>query len=183
MDPNHDVPPVFFMLAVGRLGEFGANQSLPWPRQSEDMRRFRTITKTTTRSDRFNAVIMGWKTWMSIGAKPLPERINFVLTSRQPPDNEIEGVIFVKNIDACYALIDHGADAIENVFVIGGMLTFDAFLADDQQRKRIYGAYITYVDGDYPEADVRVDISRFEQRFPVVVEESTTDHLRFSFRQ
>lgn len=183
MDQNQVASPIFFILAVGRHGEIGTKQSLPWPRLPADMRHFRRVTEETTAESTKNAVVMGWKTWVSIGMKPLRNRINVVLTTRQPPDHEVDGVIFVDSVDQCYKAIDQLADVIEKAFVIGGKETFDAFFADDHQRKRIYGAHITYIDDEFPEADVRVDVSLFEQRFPVVVDESLFGNLRFIFRQ
>lgn len=185
MDQNSSVPPIFFVLAVGKLGEFGTNKTLPWPRIPEDMRHFRTLTTETKSSALINVVIMGWNTWESIGSSPLPYRVNFVLTSRQPPDNEeVDGVIFVSSIDACYEAITHCSELIETVYIIGGVQIIDAFLDDDIRRKRIYGAFITYIDEEFPTADVLFDVEKLEHRYPVVVDESSTmSNLRFVFRQ
>ena len=65
---------VFAVDATGGLGNKG---SLPWPNDSEDLKRFKKITTD-------NIVVMGRKTWDSLGSrKPLPNRLN-VVVSRCP---------------------------------------------------------------------------------------------------
>jgi dihydrofolate reductase len=54
-------------------GAFGTEDGLPWPRSKEDMRRFRQAT-------RGHAVIMGRKTWESLGRQPLEGRFNIVVS-------------------------------------------------------------------------------------------------------
>lgn len=61
------------IFASDSQGGMGINQSLPWPRLSDDFANFRRQTTG-------NVVIMGSRTWTSIGSKPLANRINVVLT-------------------------------------------------------------------------------------------------------
>ena len=82
----HDTPPpagspsapdparahrIAVIAAVARNGIIGVDNRLPW-RLPEDMRRFRALTTG-------HAVIMGRRTWESIG-KPLPGRQNLVVS-------------------------------------------------------------------------------------------------------
>ena len=53
----------------------GINNELPWPKHTEDLKWFRMNTKN-------GIVIMGRKTWESLGNRPLKDRVNVVLTSR-----------------------------------------------------------------------------------------------------
>jgi len=81
--------------ASGSRG-IGASGQLPW-RLPEDMSYFKRLTTTTSNTTSssssednrilMNAVIMGRKTWESIPPKfrPLPKRINVVLTSSSDP--------------------------------------------------------------------------------------------------
>ena len=62
------------ILAVDANFGIGRNNGLPWPHESEDMKWFRDNTKDSV-------VIMGRKTWESIGCRPLPKRINIVITN------------------------------------------------------------------------------------------------------
>ena len=63
--------PLALIAAVAANGVIGANNELPW-RLPDDMKRFRALTTG-------HAVIMGRKTWESLG-RPLPERQNIVVT-------------------------------------------------------------------------------------------------------
>lgn len=62
------------ILAVDANFGIGRNNGLPWPHETEDMKWFRDNTKDSV-------VIMGRKTWESIGCRPLPKRINIVVTN------------------------------------------------------------------------------------------------------
>lgn len=53
----------------------GNDGDLPWPKHSADMRWFKAHTVGT-------AVVMGRKTWESIGSKALPGRANIVISSQ-----------------------------------------------------------------------------------------------------
>lgn len=59
----------------------GKNNSLPWPRNDYDMKWFRDNTNK-------GIVVMGRKTWESIGSRPLPNRTNIVITSQDLMYNE-----------------------------------------------------------------------------------------------
>lgn len=63
------------ILACDKNWGIGRNNGLPWPRNDYDMKWFRENTLD-------GVVVMGRKTWESIGSKPLPKRINIVVTSR-----------------------------------------------------------------------------------------------------
>ena len=60
--------------AVARNGVIGLSGRLPW-RLPDDLRHFRALTSG-------HAIVMGRKTWDSIG-KPLPERQNIVVSRRR----------------------------------------------------------------------------------------------------
>ena len=117
----HDTPPpaaspseleapaahrVALIAAIARNGIIGANNRLPW-RLPEDMKRFRALTTG-------HAVIMGRRTWESIG-EALPERQNIVVT-RQAPHRAPKDVEFAGSLDAALARVR----LPDPVFVIGG---------------------------------------------------------------
>lgn len=52
----------------------GKNGGLPWPYHAEDMKWFRDNTTD-------DVVVMGSKTWESIGSMKLPKRINVILSN------------------------------------------------------------------------------------------------------
>ena len=61
-------------------GFIGKNGTIPW-HIPEDLRRFKALTTG-------HAVVMGRKTWDSLPVKPLPSRLNVVLT-REPLPNRV----------------------------------------------------------------------------------------------
>ncbi|MDD7587127.1 MAG: dihydrofolate reductase [Corynebacterium glucuronolyticum] len=64
--------------AQSRDGIIGDGSSMPW-HLPEDLRHFKN---TTMGED----ILMGRKTWESIGSRALPGRINLVLSTREPGD-------------------------------------------------------------------------------------------------
>ncbi len=89
----------------------GRNNSLPW-HLSEDLKYFKRTTMG-------NCIIMGRKTWESIG-RPLPGRTNIVITTK--PDYEAEGARVVASLPAAIKLAESISliDGSEEAFVIGG---------------------------------------------------------------
>lgn len=76
--------------ALTKNGCIGVDNTLPWGRMREDMRFFK---KTTTGK----AVIMGRKTYESLGCKPLKDRLNIVISSTL--EDEYESVKIVSSFD------------------------------------------------------------------------------------
>ena len=63
------------ILACDLNGGIGYQNKLPWTNIQGDLPRFKRLTEGQT-------VIMGRNTWDSLPKKPLPNRINFVVSSR-----------------------------------------------------------------------------------------------------
>ena len=110
------------ILATGPDGQLGYKNGLPWPMIREDMQHFNRLTKGRTR----NAVVMGRKTWTSIG-KPLPKRRNIVVSrdlDARAKYSIPESVVVVNSfVDAA----EHMED-IDQCFVIGGSSMYNASL-------------------------------------------------------
>lgn len=155
-----------FMVAAGSRGEIGAGGTLPWPRLPTDMRRFRHITTATFDKTKVNAVVMGRRTWDSLGRTPLGGRVNIVLGAGSGE------AVFVPSVDACCAYVDQRTD-LESVFVIGGWRTFESFLEHAEAAKRIGSLYITHVLAEFPDADTFISVPRLENFFPVVVHDTS----------
>lgn len=92
----------------------GYKNTLPW-KQSEDLKRFKILTVGRT-------VVMGRKTFESIGSKPLPSRHNIVVSSSKPEDN-LTGATWL-TIDEVNMLVQ----TLPNVFIIGGQSLYQHFL-------------------------------------------------------
>ena len=76
--------PLHIIAAIDKNNGLGINNTIPW-HLSADLKYFKKITTEVTAANKQNAVIMGRKTWDSIPDKykPLPERLNIVLTRNQ----------------------------------------------------------------------------------------------------
>lgn len=134
---------VSIIVAIARNGVIGDKNSLLW-HIKEDMRFFRTTTSG-------HAVVMGRKTFESLGSKPLPKRTNIVITRA---DREFDGALTAHSLEEAIAM----AAGDEEIFIIGGAQIYaEALRLADRM-------YITYVDCDY-EGDTsfpEVDYSQWE---------------------
>ena len=96
--------------AIAALAEnrvIGAGGKIPW-RLPEDLKFFKEKTLGHT-------VVMGRKTWDSLG-KPLPGRRNVVVSRKLPPgEKSLPGAVVVPSLEAVEALPTQG-----EVWVIGG---------------------------------------------------------------
>ena len=101
--------------AVDRKGAIGKRGKLPW-HYSADMKFFR---ETTTG----HAVVMGRKTWLTIG-KPLKNRLNIVV-SRDRNIEPQESLIVLSDIDS---VLSFNKSLSTDLFVIGGAQIYEAFL-------------------------------------------------------
>lgn len=105
------------IVAVDRNGAIGKAGGLPW-HYSSDLKFFKGQTTG-------NAVVMGYKTWLSL-KKPLPNRLNIVLTRRADTEPR-NSVVWLRDRHSVLALKDYlNCD----LFIIGGAQIFSAFLAD-----------------------------------------------------
>lgn len=121
-------------IARARNGVIGRDGDLPW-RLKSDL----AIFKATTL---FKPVIMGRKTWDSLPKKPLPGRLNVVLS--RDGTFEPEGAIVCEQLNEAFQIArEHAADdGAEEVCVIGGASLFAEALP---RAKRLY---LTEVDAE-----------------------------------
>jgi dihydrofolate reductase len=98
---------VALIAAVAENNVIGDGQAMPW-RLSSDLKRFRRLTMG-------KPVIMGRKTWQSIG-KPLQGRTNIVVTRQ--PGFSADGALVAPSLDAALGLAER--EAPEEIMVIGG---------------------------------------------------------------
>jgi dihydrofolate reductase len=120
----------------------GFKNHLPWPPNSKDMAHFVRTTKTTIDPNKKNAVIMGRKTYESIG-HPLPGRHNCIVTSKKYPNIDC-----FRNFTDCLEFVGKNIN-IESVFVIGG---YQLYL-EAMKSKYCKNVIKTIIPGDY-ESDV-----------------------------
>jgi len=81
----------------------GLNNCIPW-HYSEDFKRFKRVTLNS-------AIIMGRKTWESIGSKALPKRRNIVISR-----SEVKGIEHYPSIEQAL----RACSEENNIWLIGG---------------------------------------------------------------
>lgn len=114
--------------AIGRHGDLPWKRSLP-----ADLAHFKKLTKGGN-------VVMGRKTFESIGSHPLPERENIVISSRP---TGIKGVLTAVNLESALALARY------KTFIIGGAQVYGDALGIPE----IDTIYTTEVDATFSDAD------------------------------
>lgn len=120
------------IVAYGRNGEIGAHGDLPWGRNLPgDLAQFKRRTTG-------GSIIMGRRTFESIGRKPLPNRENIVVSSTPAG---VSGVLTALSLESAYALARYP------IFIIGGARLYRAALPT------VDVIYATEVDATFPDAD------------------------------
>lgn len=131
----------------------GKDNELPW-HISADLQHFKKMTTANSDSDVKGIVIMGRKTFESMGSKPLPKRVSFIITSQldyaeQKGLENKENAYVVHNLDDALtqaASLAHGAH-LETIWVIGGEQVFkESMMYTDRIE-------LTHVDTDINDGD------------------------------
>ena len=133
------LPHIALVVARARNGVIGRDGDLPW-RLRSDLQRFKAVTIG-------KPCIMGRKTWESLPLKPLPGRLNLVLSKDE--SFEPKGALACLTLDEAIEIAREQAvdDGVDEVCVIGGAGLFEAALP---RAKRLY---VTEVEAE-PEGDV-----------------------------
>ena len=154
---------VSIIVAIAQNGTIGDKNSLLW-HIKEDMRFFRTTTSG-------HPVIMGRKTFESLGSKPLPKRTNIVITRA---DREFDGAHTAHSLQEAIRMAGDDPE----IFIMGGAQIYrEALNVADRM-------YITHVERDY-EGDTsfpEIDYSQWRLVDVVRHERGEEYELPFEFR-
>lgn len=132
------LPIIVLVFARAQNGVIGKAGALPW-RLKSDLALFKAATL-------FKPVIMGRNTWDSLPKKPLPGRLNLVLS--RDGSFEPHGAIVCESLDEALQIAREHAvdDGAEEVCVIGGAAIFAASLP---RARRLYVTEVqAEVEGD-----------------------------------
>lgn len=141
----------------------GLKNELPWPRSDADMKWFQDCTKG-------HVVVMGRRTWESLGNKKLPNRINVVVTrsklSGGTPDKVCAGSLseILHSLKLEYPHL--------KIWVIGGAEIYK------QAIPICDNLYTTQFKGVF-EADTHMDVSSYLKGFTLLARKHNED-LTFS---
>lgn len=129
--------------AMGRNFGIGHKGGMPW-NVPADMKQFTKLTKGAGN----NAVVMGRKTWQSIGCKPLRGRANIVMSSTPEHVSNPQGTAGIaKNVCDVTKICKEGN--YDEVWIIGGGRVYEQFLSG----ALCDSCHLTHIDDEYP-ADV-----------------------------
>ena len=131
-------PDIALVVARARNGVIGVDGELPWKLRS-DLQQFKAITLG-------KPCIMGRTTWESLPLRPLPGRLNLVLTRdlSYEESGKAKGAVVCASLDEALDIARETAtdDDVGEVCVIGGTKIFEATLP---KARRLY---ITEVDAE-----------------------------------
>ncbi len=136
---SKNTPLISIIAAMTDDRVIGINNSLPWKLPS-DMKWFRQHTLG-------KPILMGRKTFESFGARPLPERVNIVVTRDQA--YQAEGAVVAHSIDEAL----QAAGDVKEIMIIGGASFYQQMLP---RARRLYLTRVhAKVKGDawFPEFD------------------------------
>ena len=132
------LPRLALVVARARNGVIGKDGDLPW-RLRSDLQRFKAVTLG-------KPCIMGRRTWESLPLKPLPGRLNLVLSKDE--SFTAKGALVCTTLDEAVEIARETAeeDGVDEICVIGGTALFERALP---RAKRLY---LTEVEAE-PEGD------------------------------
>lgn len=170
----------------------GKDNDIPW-HISEDLKRFKALT--TAGTDAYvdtgikGIVIMGRKTFESMNAKPLPKRVNFIITrqldyAQAHGLNDRDDVHVVHNLDDALtqaANLAHGMK-FDTIWVIGGERVFSrAMMFTDRIELTLVDTSIENGDAFYPE--IPSDFEKTEESEPLIDETSGLSYRYVTYRK
>ncbi len=150
-------PRVAAVVAMDDARIIGRDGALPW-HLPEDLAHFKSLTMG-------GVVVMGRKTWDSLPTKfkPLPGRINIVVTRNPAAVSVPEGVHLVTSVDAALEVGRGLVEAQNGIWIIGGaeIYRLSLPLVDEVHLTQVHGVHEG--DASFPE---------FEGDFELVSERS-----------
>lgn len=146
------------IVAVDNKWGIGKNGDMPWPKLSEDLKRFKKLTSNSL-------VLMGKNTWLSLPKKPLPDRDNIVISRTLDEDFAIKMEGEAKNIITKLKSITE-----KDIWIIGGADIYQQFLPF------CHSVHITKIHGNY-DCDTRFPEITLSRHFAKdYIEEAIVDN-------
>lgn len=141
------------ILACDPKGGIGYQNKLPWTNIQGDLPRFRELTKG-------QVIVMGRNTWNSLPKKPLPGRLNFVVT---------KNIFYVPPSTFLISQLDH-FENYKNAWLIGGSQLINScwHLIDEIHLTRTIAEYT---------CDTFIDLLYLENNYTCESAEEFTDHV------
>ena len=141
---------VSLIAAAGLNNEIGKDNKLPW-HIPDDLKNFKALTSG-------KVIVMGRKTWESLGCKPLPNRHHVILTRKQGGVPDIDGVLNLKgDMGSVIEFLKKEVvekDYPKEIFIIGGAEIYQQAMpyADKIYLSRVE-VMVEGADAFFPEID------------------------------
>lgn len=136
------------ILAATNIGGIGNRGTLPWPKHTQDLAWFKEHTEN-------QIVVMGRNTWEDPKMpKPLPNRINYVISSKHVAQ-EYQHLVHWLNEDPTDNIKKiQRENPKKNIFIIGGKQLYETTepLIERVYLTRMKGAWFT---------DTKIDLDRY----------------------
>lgn len=134
------------LIGIERNNEF----LMPWEGDNkEDLKRFKELTQN-------NVVVMGYNTYKSIGCKPLPNRLNVVISNNHYDEIPSDFIKFksINDFNKNFKMTD------KQIFIIGGKSLYEKFfvIADN-----IYVTRIKEYKSIVKDTDRKIYLNGFEK--------------------
>lgn len=180
------------IVAISNERCIGKDNELPW-HISGDLKRFKALT--TAGTDAYvdtgikGIVIMGRKTFESMNSKPLPHRVNFVIT-RQMDYAETHGLTNREDVHVVHNLDDaltHAANLahgmkFDTMWIIGGERVFSrAMMFTDRIEMTVVDTQVENGDAFYP--DIPSDFEKTEESEPMTDDSSGLSYRYVTYRR
>lgn len=139
------------IVACDPNGGIGYNNKLPWTNLQGDLPRFKELTTG-------KVILMGRNTWDSLPKKPLPNRINVVVSSK-----DIDGITTLTGLP------DRDNMDLRDVWLIGGakLINSSWHLIEEAHLSRTFTEYT---------CDTFIDLVKLQNEFMCWFKEELTDH-------
>lgn len=139
------------IVACDPRGGIGYNNKLPWDKLQGDLPRLKELTTG-------KVVLMGRNTWESLPKKPLPNRINVVVTKQD-----------IMGVTTFTSLPDRDQMDLTDVWLIGGAMLINSswHLIEEVHLSRTFAEHT---------CDVFIDLVKLEREFICWFKEDLTDH-------
>lgn len=140
--------------AITRSNVLGNNGGMPW-KSKADLARFAQLTAG-------KIIIMGRKTWESLPKKPLPGRLNVVISSQEL--DLPAGCFQFSSFDHAIVQLHKSHPSDKDVaFIIGGAQIYDEAMRNGIVDKMC----ITYIETDELDGDTKFDPFKYSNQWKV----------------
>lgn len=147
------------IVACSINGGIGHDNKIPWYIPDE-LKYFKHITSSCPEG-LINVVIMGKNTWNSLPKKPLPNRINIIVSTTLQMTSKPNDTYIASSLENALDLCKN-MDKIHKIFVIGGNQLYN----DALKHPQCENVYVTHIL-KHVVCDVRFPLEILFTKFPV----------------